>query len=48
MTELADQVMVLRDEVLETVELGDPDPPGSGDRCEPFFSFLDRLGPPAG
>lgn len=29
MTQLADRVMVLRDEVLETAELGDSDPPGA-------------------
>ncbi len=29
MAHLADRVMVLRDEVLETAELGDSDPPGS-------------------
>lgn len=28
-TLLADRVMVLRDEVLDTADLGDPDPPGS-------------------
>lgn len=28
-TSLADRVMVLRDEVLDTADLGDPDPPGA-------------------